>query len=96
MAPVLKPALLSGLVGNIVGLGRPGASPLSASLEAKGSAKGFARGPPMSGSSGPSHEVGLDLQVPDRVDDIVKYETYSREMSQQDSPIPDVNPEDIT
>ena len=69
--------------------------PLSASFEAKGSAKGFARGPPKSGTPGPSHEVGLDLQIPDSMDDVLKYEHYSREMSQQDSPVPDVNPEDI-
>ena len=67
MAPVLMPALLSGLAGNIVGLERPRATPLLASFEAKGSTKGFTRGAP----------------------DI-------RGMSQQDSPIPDVNPEDIT
>ena len=53
-------------------------------------------GPLMSGAPGPSHEVGLDLQVTDSVDDVVKYETYSQEMSQKDSPIPDVNPEDMT
>ena len=96
MAPVLMPALLSGLAGNIVGLERPRASPLSASFEAKGIAKGFARGPPMSGAPRPSHEVGLNLQIPDSMDDVIKYETYSQETSQQDSPIPDVNPEDIT
>ena len=50
---------------------------------------------PKSGSPGPSHEVGLNLQIPDSMNDVLKYETYSREMSQQDSPIPDVNPEDI-
>ena len=50
----------------------------------------------MSGAPRPFHEVGLDLQVPDSVDDVIKYETYSWEMSQQDSPIPGVNPEDIT
>ena len=96
MALVLMPALLSGLAGNIVRLGRPGASPLLASFEAKGSVKGFARGPPMSGARRPSHEVGLNLQIPNSMDDIIKYETYSWETSQQDSPIPDVNPEDIT
>ena len=46
MAPVLMPALLSGLAGNIVGLERPRASPMSASLEVKGNAKGFEGGPP--------------------------------------------------
>ena len=95
MAPVLMPALLSGLAGNIVGLERPGASPLSASFEVKGSVKGFEGRPPMSGAPGTSHEVDLDLPVPDSMDDMVKYKTYSRETSQQDSPIPDVNLEDI-
>ena len=90
------PALLSGLAGNIMGLERPGASPLLAFFEVKGSTKGFERGPLRSGAPGPFHEVDLNLPVPDSVDDVVKYETYSREMSQQDSPIPDVNPEDIT
>ena len=96
MAPVLMPALLSGLAGNIVGLERPRASPLLASFEVKGSVKGVEGGPLMSGAPEPSHEVDLDLQVPDSVDDVIKYETYSWEMSQQDSPIPDVNSEDIT
>ena len=96
MASVLMPALLSALAGNIVGLERPGASPLLASFGVKGSAKGSEGGPLMSGAPGPSHEVGLNLPVTDSMDDIVKYETYSRETSQQDSPIPDVNPEDIT
>ena len=40
MAPVLMPALLSGLAGNIVGLERPRMSPPSASFEAKGSMGG--------------------------------------------------------
>ena len=86
MASVLMPALLSCLAGNIVGLGRPGASPLSASFEAKGSMKGFARGPPTSATPGPSQEVGLDLQIPDSMDGIIKYKTYSREMSHRTLP----------
>ena len=89
------PELLSGLAGNIVGLERPRTSPLSASFEVKGSVKGFEGGPPMSGAPGPSHEVDLNLPVPDSMDDVVKYKTYSQETCQQDSPIPDVNPEDI-
>ena len=95
MAPVLMPALLSGLAGNIVGLERPGVSPLLASFEAKGSMKGFARGLLKSGTPRPSHEVCLDLQIPDSMDDVLKYKPYSWEASQQDSPVPDVNPEDI-
>ena len=95
MAPVLMPALLSGLASNIEGLVKPVATILLASFEAKGSAKGLKGGSLMSGAPGPSHEGDLNLQVPDSVDDIIKYEAYSQEMSQQDSPIPNVNPEDI-
>ena len=50
----------------------------------------------MSGAPRTPHEVGLDLPVPDSMGDVVKYETFSWETSQQDSPIPDVSPEDIT
>ena len=89
------PALLFGLASNIEGLEKPIASALLASSEAKGSMKGLEGGSPMSGAPRPSHEGGLNLQVPGSVDDVIKYEAYSQEMSQQDSPIPDVNPEDI-
>ena len=96
MAPVLMPALLSGLAGNIVGLERPGISTPSASFEAKGSMGGFARGPLESGAPGPSHEVGLDLPIPASMEEVLKFKPSSWEMSQQDSPMLDVNPEDIT
>ena len=95
MAPVLMPALLSGLAANLVGLERPTTSPLSASFEVKDSRKGFEGGPLMSGAPGPSHDGDPDVPVSDSVDDVIKYEPYSRETSQQLSPIPDVNPEDI-
>ena len=95
MAPVLMPALLSGLAANIVGLERPTTSPLSASFEVKDSTKGFGGGPPVSGAPGPSHDGGPDIAVSDSVDDVIKYEPYSWETSQQYSPITDVNPEDI-
>ena len=84
MAPVLTPALLSGLAGNIVGLERPGMSPPSAFFEAEGSLGGFARGPPKSGAPRPSPEVGLNLPIPTSMDDVLKYEPYSQETSQQD------------
>ena len=96
MALVLMPALLSGLAGNIVGLERPRMSPPLASFEAEGSMGDLARGPPKSGAPSPSHEAGLDLPISNSMDDVLKYEPYSQEMSQQDSPILDVNPEDIS
>ena len=95
MAPVLMPALLSGLAANVVGLEGPATSLLSASFEVKDSTKGFGGGPPMSGAPGPSHDGGPNVPVTDSVDDVIKYEPYSWEVSQQLSPIPDVNPEDI-
>ena len=49
----------------------------------------------MSGAPRPSHDGGPSITVSDSVDDVIKYEPYSREMSQQYSPITDVNPEDI-
>ena len=95
MALVLMPVLLSGLAGNIVGLERPRISTPLASFEAEGSVGDFARRPPKSGAPGPSHEVGLNLPIPVSMEEVFKYEPYSQEMSQQDSPIIDVNPEDI-
>ena len=95
MAPVLTPALLSGLAAKIVGLERSATSPLLAFFKVKDSTKGFGGGPPMSGTPGPSQDGGLDVTVSDSVDDVIKYEPYSRETSQQYSPITDVNPEDI-
>ena len=95
MASVLMPTLLSGLAANIVGLRRPATSPLLASFEVKDSTEGFGGGPPVSGAPRPSHDGGRDITVSDSVDDVIKYEPYSWETSQQYSPITDVNPEDI-
>ena len=96
MAPVLTPALLSGLAGNIVGLENPGVSPLSTSFEIKGSVKGFESGLPLSGAPRTLLMVDINLPVPDSMDDVVKYETFSRETSQQDSSIPDITLGDIS
>ena len=52
-------------------------------------------GPQCQGLPGASHDGGPNIPVSDSMDDVIKYEPYSREMSQQLSPIPDVNPEDI-
>ena len=58
--------------------------------------KGFGSRPPISGAPGTPIVVDLDLPVPDSLDDIVKCETFSREMSPQDSPIPGVTTGDIS
>ena len=96
MAPVLMPASLSGLTGNTVGLEQPGIPTQLASFEAEGSMGGLARVPLKSGAPGSSCEVDLDLPIPTSMEEVLKYEASSQEMSQQDSPVLDVNPEDIT
>ena len=95
MAPVLTPSLLSGLTGNIVGLEWPGIPTPSAPSEAKRSVGGLARVPLKSVAPGPSCEVDLDLLMPTSMEEVLKYEPSSQGMSQHDSPVPDVNPEDI-
>ena len=95
MAPVLTPALLSGLTANMGGLKRPTTSPFLASFEVQDCKKGFGGEPPVSGPQGPSHDGGPDVAVSDSVDDVIKFEPYSRETSRQYSPITEVNPKDI-
>ena len=95
MAPVLTPSLLSGLTGNIVGQERLGIPTPSASSEAERSMGCLARVPLKSGAPGPSCEVDLNLLMPASVEEVLKYEPSSWGMSQHDSPVPDVNPEDI-
>ena len=56
---------------------------------------GLVRVPLKSGTPGPSHEVDLNLLMPDSVEEVLKYEPSSRGMSLHDSSVPDVNPEDI-
>ena len=95
MAPVLMPSLLSGLTGNIVGPERPRIPTPSASSEAEHSVGNLARVPLKSGAPGPSREADLDLLMPASMEEVLKYEPSSQGMSQHDSPMPDVNPEDI-
>ena len=52
-------------------------------------------GPQCQGLLGLPMIQATDIAVSDNVDDVIKYEPYSWEMSQQYSPITDVNPEDI-
>ena len=95
MAPVLMPSLLSGLTGNIVGPERPGIPTLSASSETECGVGGLARVPLKSGAPGPSCEADLNLLTPTSMEEVLKYEPSSQGTSQHDSPVPDINPEDI-
>ena len=66
-----------------------------ASSEAGDGMGGLARVPLKSGAPGPSHEADLNLLMPTSMEEVLKYESFSQGMSQHDSPVPDVNPEDI-
>ena len=94
MEPVLMPSLLSGLTGNIVGLERPGI-PTPLAFSEAGGGMGLASVPLKSGAPGPSREVDLNLLMPASMEEVLKYEPSSQGMSQHDSPVPNVNPEDI-
>ena len=95
MVPVLMPSLLSGLTGNIVGLEWLGIPTPLASFEAEGGMGGLARVPLKSGAPGPSDEADLNLPMPASMEEVLKYEPSSRGTSQHDSPVLNVNPEDI-
>ena len=95
MVPVLMPSLLSGLTGNIGGLEQPGILTLSASFEAGGSMGGLAEIPLKSEAAGPSHEVDLIPPMPASKEEVPKCEPSSQGTSHRDSPVLDVNPEDI-
>ena len=56
---------------------------------------GLARVPLKSGAPGPSREADLNLLMPTSMEEVLKYEPSSWGMNQHDSPVPDVNPEDI-
>ena len=94
MAPVLMPSLLSGLTGSIGGLEQPARTP-SASFEARGSMGGPAEIPLKSEAPGPSYEVDLIPPMPASKEEAPKCEPSSQGMSQRDSPVLNVNPEDI-
>ena len=96
MAPVLMPSLLSGLMGNIVGLEQPGILTPSASFEADGGMGGLAEIPLTSEVPGPSREVDIIPPMPASKEEVPTYEPSSHGTSQCDSPVLDVNPEDIT
>ena len=95
MTSVLMPSLLSGLVGNIGGLEQPEILTQPAPFEARGGMGGHAGIPLKSEAPGPSCEVDLIPPMPASKEEVPKCEPPSHEMSQRDSPMFDVNPEDI-
>ena len=95
MTPGLMPSLLSGLVGNIGGLEQLGILTQPATFEAEGGMCGHARIPLKSEAPGPSCEADLIPPMPASKGEVSKCELPSHKISLRDSPVFDVNPEDI-
>ena len=94
ITPVLMPSLLSGLVGSIRGLKQPEIPTQPTPFEAEGSMGGCAGVPLKSEAPGLSHSVGLIPPMPASKGEVSKCEPPNPEMSQHDSPMFNVNPED--
>ena len=94
ITPVLTPSLLSGLVGNIRGLEQPEIPTQPAPFEAGGSMGGSVGIPLKSEVPGPSHSAGLIPPMPASKGEVSKCEPPNQKMSQHDSPMFNVNPED--
>ena len=95
MTPVLMPSLLSCLVGNIGGLEQLGILTQPAPMETGGSMGGHAGIPLKSEALGPSCEVDLIPPMPASKEEVSKCEPPNHKMSQRDSPVFNVNPEDV-
>ena len=95
IAPVLTPSLLSGLVGNIRGLEKPEVPTQPIPFEAGDGMWACGWIPPKTEAPGPSHEVGVISQTPASQGEVSKHEPPNQGMSQHDSPVFEVNPEDV-
>ena len=95
MTPVLTPSLLSGLVGNIRELEQPGIPTQPATFVARGSMCGHEGMPLTSEAPGPSCEADSICPMPSSKEEVPKCKPPSHKTSQRDSPVFDVNPEDI-
>ena len=95
IAPVLTPSLLSGLVGNIRGLKKSEVPTQPVPFKAGDGV--WARGwiPPKTKALGPSHKVGVIPQTPVSQGEVSKHEPPDQGTSQCDSPVFEVNPEEV-
>ena len=94
LTSVLMPSLLSGLVGNIRGLEQPEIPTQPAPFGVGGSIGGHAGIPLKSEAPGPSCEVDL-IPPMSASKEVSKCKPANQEMSQHDSPVFNVNPEDV-
>ena len=95
IAPVLTPSLLSGLVGNIHGLEKPEIPTQPIPFEAGDGVWAREWIPPKMEALGPSYEVCMIPQTPANQGEVSKHEPPNQGMSQRDSPVFEVNPEEV-
>ena len=93
IAPVLTPSLLSGLVGNICGLEKPGIPTQPIPFEAEDSMGGHGWIPLKLEALGPSHNASVTPQTPASKGEVFKHEPLDQGMSQHDQLVFQVNPE---
>ena len=95
IAPVFTPSLLSGLVGNIHGFEKPEVPTQPVPFEAGIGMAAREWIPPKMEAPGPSHEAGVISPTPVSKGEVSKHEPSDKGMSQHDSPMFQVDPEEV-
>ena len=93
IAPVLTPSLLSGLVGNIRGLKKPGILTQPIPFKEEDGMGGHGWIPLKLEAPGLSHNVGMTPQTPASKGEVSKYKPLDQGTSQHDQLVFEVNPE---
>ena len=95
IAPVLTPSLLSGLVGNIRGFEKPEVPTQPVPFEAGVGMAAREWIPPKMEAPGPSHKAGMIPQTPVSKGEVSKCKPSDKGMSQHDSLVFEVDPEEV-
>ena len=95
IAPVFTPSLLSGLVGNIHGFEKPEVPTQPVPFEAGIGMAAREWIPPKTEAPGPSHEAGVISPTPVSKGEVSKHEPSDKGTSQRDSPMFQVDPEEV-
>ena len=95
IVPVFTPSLLSGLVGNIHGFEKPEVPTQPVPFEAGVGMVAREWIPPKMEAPGPSHKAGVITLTPVSQGEVSKCKPSNKGMSQHDSPVFEVDPEEV-
>ena len=95
IAPVFTPSLLSSLVGNIHGFKKPEVPTQPVLFEVGVGMAACEWIPPKTEAPGLSHEAGMIPPTPVSKGEVSKHEPLDKWMSQHDSPVFEVDPEEV-